>query len=53
LGNNELLTSHEVCEVAKRLTENHITVFWSALLQLLLQVSATMLIFAETRDLSR
>jgi hypothetical protein len=49
----KLLTSHKVCKVAEGLTENHITVFWDAFLQLLLQVPATMLIFAKTRDLSR
>jgi hypothetical protein len=51
-GKKKLLTSHKVCEVAKRLTKNHITMFWSPFLQLLLQVPATMLIFAQTRDLS-
>ena len=47
------LTSHKICKVAEGLTENHITMFRNAFLQLLLQVPATVLIFAKTRDLSR
>jgi hypothetical protein len=48
-----LLTSHKICKVTEGLTENHITVFWNPFLQLLLQVPATMLVFAEARYLSR
>ena len=48
----KLLASHKICEVAEGLTEDHITVFRNAFLQLLLQVTTTMLIFAEARDLS-
>ena len=48
----KLLASHKICKVAEGLTEDHITVFRNAFLQLLLQVTTTMLIFAEARDLS-
>ena len=49
----KILTCHKICKVAEGLTENHITVFRNPFLQLLLQVTTTMLIFAKARDLSR
>jgi hypothetical protein len=45
-------TSHEVREMTKRLPKNHVAMFRNALLQLLLQVPASMLILAHTSDLS-
>jgi transcriptional accessory protein Tex/SPT6 len=46
------LTSHEVREMTERLPENHVAMFSNALLQLLLQVPASMLILAHTSNLS-
>ena len=45
------LTCHKLRKVAKCLTENHITMFWDSLFQLLLEVTTTMLIFAKSRYL--
>jgi hypothetical protein len=47
------ITSHEIREMAEGLTENHVSMFWNTLLQLLLQIPATMLVFAEARNLPR
>ena len=47
------LTSHEICKVAEGLTEDHVSMFRDAFLQLFLQIPATMLILAEARNLPR
>jgi hypothetical protein len=36
--------------MTKRLTEDHIAVFWNTFLQFFLQVSAAMLVLAQTRN---
>ena len=43
---------HEFCKVLKRLGEDHISVSRYTLLELLLQVSTAVLIFAEREDVS-
>jgi hypothetical protein len=48
----KVVTSHELCKMAKSLTENHITVFRNTLFKLLLQVPTAMLVLAKTRDLA-
>src|SRR6267154_1341611 len=47
-----LLTSHEICEVAECLPEDHIPMFRYTFLKLFLQISATVLIFAQGRYFS-
>ena len=46
------LTCHKLRKVAKCLTENHITMFWYTFFELLLQVTAAMLILAQAWDLA-
>ena len=46
------LTCHKLRKVAKSLTENHITVFWYTFFELLLQITATMLVLTQIGDLS-
>jgi hypothetical protein len=40
-------TGHEISEMAKRFTKDHITMFRDAFLQFLLQIPTTMLILAQ------
>ena len=47
-----VLTCHKLRKVAKSLTENHITVFWYTFFELLLQITATMLVLAKLRNLA-
>lgn len=47
-----MLTGREVCEVTEGLPDDHITVFRDALLELLLQIPATMLVLAKAGDLA-
>lgn len=47
------LTSHEIRKVAEGLTEDHVSVFRDAFLQLLLQIPTAMLILTEARNLPR
>ena len=47
-----MLTGHEIGEVAECLAEDDIAVLRDALLELLLQVTATVLVLAQARDLS-
>jgi hypothetical protein len=48
----ERLTGHEVREMAVGLSEDHVSVLGDTLLELLLEVSATVLILAERKDLA-
>ena len=45
-------TGHEVREMTERFTEDHVAVLGDALFQLLLQVSAAVLILAQRGDLA-
>ena len=45
-------TGHEVREVAKSLAEDDVAVLRDALLELLLQVTAAVLVLAQVRDLA-
>ena len=47
-----MLTSHEIGEVTERLAEDDIAVLRDALLELLLQVTASVLVLAQARDLA-
>ena len=48
----EKRTGHKVREVAERLAEDDVAVLWDTLLELLLEVAATVLVLAQARDLA-
>jgi hypothetical protein len=49
---DQVLTSHEFCEVAKSFFEDHISVLWHSFFELLLQIATSVLILAESRDVT-
>ena len=46
------LTGHQFCEMSERFAENHVTMLRNALLELLLQETAAVLILAKTCNLA-
>ena len=45
-------TRHEVSEVSEGLAEDHVTVLRNALLELLLEIAAAVLVLAQSRNLA-
>jgi hypothetical protein len=50
--NISLITGHEICEVAEGLAEYHISMLRRTLFEFFLQISAAVLIFAQSRYFS-
>lgn len=47
-GRENFLTGHELRKMAEGLTEDHVTMFCDTFFKLLLEITASMLVFAET-----